>query len=285
MSANKVVLAGVQIDNLDEKAVINHVLSERVAGRGGRIVTPNVDHLRQIYADIDLQSLVSEADLVIADGMPLIWASRILKTPLAERVTGAQLIWSLSGAATDHDVPVFLLGGATGVAERAGVAITNRYPGLKLAGTYCPPFGFEDDNDQMREIVSRIEQTSPGVIFCGLGFPKQERLMAILARRFPDAWLVGCGASLAMAAGDVRRAPKWMQTIGLEWLCRLVQEPRRLFSRYIIHDIPFALQLMFWSARDRRARALQELRVHTGSDRLIGRSGDRVIVSQSTLED
>jgi N-acetylglucosaminyldiphosphoundecaprenol N-acetyl-beta-D-mannosaminyltransferase len=275
MSVSNVVLAGVRIDNLDEMGVVNHVLNEHAAGRGGRIVTPNVDHLRQIYADIDLQSLVSESDLVIADGMPLIWASRILKTPLAERVTGAQLIWSLSGAASDRDVPVFLLGGATGVAERAGVAITDRYPGLKLAGTHCPPLGFEDDSDQIQEIVSRIELTSPGVIFCGLGFPKQERLMAILASRFPDTWLVGCGASLAMAAGDVRRAPKWMQTMGLEWLCRLVQEPRRLFSRYIVHDIPFALQLMFWSVRDRKARAPQEMRSHTGSDPLIGRPSDR----------
>jgi N-acetylglucosaminyldiphosphoundecaprenol N-acetyl-beta-D-mannosaminyltransferase len=206
----------------------------------------------------------------------LIWASRILKSPLAERVTGAQLIWSLSEAATDRDVPVFLLGGAAGVAERAGVAITNRYPRLKLAGTHCPPFGFEDDIDQMREIVSRIEQTSPGVIFCGLGFPKQERLMAILARRFPDAWLVGCGASLAMAAGDVRRAPRWMQAMGLEWLCRLVQEPRRLFSRYIVHDIPFALQLMFWSVRDRNARTPREMRSLTESDLLMVRSSDRV---------
>jgi len=80
MSVSKVVLAGVQIDNLDEMAVVNHVLNEQAAGRGGRIVTPNVDYLRQIYADIDLQSLVSGADLVVADGMPLIWASRILKT-------------------------------------------------------------------------------------------------------------------------------------------------------------------------------------------------------------
>lgn len=275
MPVSKVILAGVQIDNLDEAAVVNHVLNEQAAGRGGRVVTPNVDHLRQIYADINLQSLVGEADLVIADGMPLIWASRILKTPLAERVTGAQLIWSLSGAATDRNVPVFLLGGAAGVAERAGIAITNRYPGLKLAGTHCPPFGFEHDSEQMREIVSRIEQTSPGVIFCGLGFPKQERLMATLAGRFPDAWLVGCGASLAMAAGDVRRAPTWMQAIGLEWFWRLIQEPRRLFSRYVVHDIPFALQLMFWSVRDRKTSRIPELESHAGIGPFTERPSDR----------
>jgi N-acetylglucosaminyldiphosphoundecaprenol N-acetyl-beta-D-mannosaminyltransferase len=275
MSESKVILAGVQIDNLNEMAVVDRVLSDQAAGRGGRVVTPNVDHLRQIYADVDLQSLVSEADLVLADGMPLIWASRILKTPLAERVTGAQLIWSLSEAAAERGVPVFLLGGAPGVAERAGVAIANRHPRLKLAGTYSPPLGFEDDGEQMREIVSKIERTSPGVIFCGLGFPKQERLMAILAGRFPDAWFVGCGASLDMAAGDVRRAPKWMQAMGLEWLCRLVQEPRRLFSRYIVHDIPFALQLMFWSVRDRKIHAPQDVRSHDELDVLIGRANDR----------
>jgi N-acetylglucosaminyldiphosphoundecaprenol N-acetyl-beta-D-mannosaminyltransferase len=275
MSEKMVVLAGVRINNLDETAVINHVLSEQAAGRGGRVVTPNVDHLRQIHADNDLQSLVGESDLVIADGMPLIWASRLRKTPLAERVTGAQLIWSLSGAASDRDVPVFLLGGASGVAERAGEAITNRYPRLRLAGTHCPPLGFENDSDQIQEIVARIGETSPGVIFCGLGFPKQERLMAILADRFPEAWLVGCGASLAMAAGDVRRAPKWMQSMGLEWLCRLAQEPRRLFSRYIVHDIPFALLLLFWSVRDRKIPESHEIRSRTATDEIIAQSGDR----------
>jgi N-acetylglucosaminyldiphosphoundecaprenol N-acetyl-beta-D-mannosaminyltransferase len=161
------------------------------------------------------------------------------------------LIWSLSGAAADRNVPVFLLGGNPGVAERAGVALCSRHPNLKVAGTHCPPFGFENDGDQMQAIFEALESSSPGLVFCGLGFPKQERLMAILVNRFPGIWFISSGASFSMAAGDVHRGPKWMQSLGLEWLCRLVQEPRRLFSRYIVHDIPFALLLLLTSVRNR----------------------------------
>jgi N-acetylglucosaminyldiphosphoundecaprenol N-acetyl-beta-D-mannosaminyltransferase len=250
---NKVTLAGVQIDNLDEQGVIDHVLEEQLALRGGWIITPNVDVLRQVHASPDLQSLVKQANLRIADGVPLIWASRIRKTPLAGRVAGSQLIWSLSGAAAERGISVFLLGGNPGVAERAGVAFCGRYPDLKLAGTYCPPFGFESDDEEMQAIFTALESSSPGLVFVGLGFPKQERLMEILVNRFPVMWFIACGGSLSMAAGEVRRAPRWMQATGLEWLFRLVQEPRRLFSRYVVHDLPFAVRLLVSSWRDRRS--------------------------------
>lgn len=252
-SLNTVTLAGVEFNNLDEQGVINHVLDELLARRGGWVVNPNIDVLRQVHADPELQSLVERAELTIADGTPLIWASRILKTPLAERVPGSQLIWSLSGEAAERGISVFLLGGNTGVATRAGAALSSRYPDLRLTGTHCPPFGFENDREQMQAIFSALESSSPELVFCGLGFPKQERLIAILVSRFPSMWFIASGGSLAMASGDARRAPEWIQSIGLEWLYRLLQEPRRLFSRYVIHDIPFALQLIFSSVRDRHS--------------------------------
>jgi len=253
IASDKVILAGVQIDNLNESTLIKRILNDHVAGHGGWMVNPNVDVLRQIHANRELQSLIEQADLLIADGMPLIWASHIRNTPLCERVAGGQLIWTLSAAAADSEIPIFLLGGNVGVAERARMALCARYPHLRVAGTHCPPLGFENDSDRIEEIILKIERTSPGVVFCGLGFPKQERLMAALAQRFPEIWFVGSGASLTMAAGDVRRAPRWMQQAGLEWFYRLLQEPRRLFSRYIFHDVPFALRLIVWSARDRQS--------------------------------
>jgi N-acetylglucosaminyldiphosphoundecaprenol N-acetyl-beta-D-mannosaminyltransferase len=256
-SLDTVTLAGVQINNLGEQSVISYVLDELTARRGGWMVNPNVDVLRQIQADPELRSLVERADLRIADGTPLIWASRILKTPLAERVPGSQLIWSLSGAAAERGESVFLLGGNPGVAERAGAALCSRYPALRLAGTHYPPFGFESDPEQMQAIFSALESSSPGIVFCGLGFPKQERLMAILANRFPSMWFIASGGSLAMAAGDARRAPGWMQSAGFEWFYRLAQEPRRLFARYVIHDIPFALRLIVTSVRDRSVSSLR----------------------------
>jgi N-acetylglucosaminyldiphosphoundecaprenol N-acetyl-beta-D-mannosaminyltransferase len=264
---NRVMLAGVQIDNLDEQGVISRVLDELSAGRGGRVISSNVDILRQVNADPELHSLVKQSDIVIADGTPLVWASHLRKTPLLERVPGSKLLWSLSGAAADRNIPVFLLGGNPGVAERAGVALCDRYPNLSVAGTHCPPFGFESDDAQMKAIVDAVESSSPGLVFCGLGFPKQERLMEVLVNRFPTIWFISSGVSFSMAAGDVHRGPKWMQSMGLEWLFRLVQEPRRLFSRYIIHDIPFALLLLLSSMRNLPSDPID---VATESNRIAG---------------
>jgi N-acetylglucosaminyldiphosphoundecaprenol N-acetyl-beta-D-mannosaminyltransferase len=146
---------------------------------------------------------------------------------------------------------VFLLGGESGVAAEAAAELTRKIPNLNVVGTHCPPHGFENDERCIEAIVSQLESTRPGVVFCGLGFPKQERLISFLAERFPSMWFIGCGAAVTMAAGRVRCAPKWMQQLGLEWLFRLIQEPRRLFARYVVHDTPFAFRLLVASSRMR----------------------------------
>jgi N-acetylglucosaminyldiphosphoundecaprenol N-acetyl-beta-D-mannosaminyltransferase len=247
--SNSVVLMGLELDDLSERQVTDRVLDDVVSGRGGWLVNPNVDVLRQIANDSDLMELTRRADLAIADGMPLIWASRLQKTPLAERVPGRQLIWTMCDAAASLNVSVFLLGGESGVAEEAAAALTRESSNLSVVGTHCPPHGFERDERCIETIIAELDGAKPGVVFCGLGFPKQERLMAFLAERFPSTWFIGSGASLTMAAGRVKCAPNWMQGLGLEWLFRLVQEPRRLFSRYVVHDLPFACRLLLASAR------------------------------------
>ena len=247
--SNSVVLMGFQLDNLDERQVTERILDDIVSGQGGWMINPNVDVLRQIVNDSDLKELSRQADLAIADGMPLIWASRLQGTPLVERVPGRQFIWTMCRSASLRGVSVFLLGGESGVAAEAAAALIGRNPNLSVAGTHCPPHGFESDDRCIQDIVTELERTRPGVVFCGLGFPKQERLMSFLAERFPYTWFIGSGASLTMAAGRVQCAPNWMQRLGLEWLFRLIQEPRRLFSRYVVHDLPFACRLLAASAR------------------------------------
>jgi N-acetylglucosaminyldiphosphoundecaprenol N-acetyl-beta-D-mannosaminyltransferase len=247
-------LMGVPVANLAERAVVDRVLAEIRSGRGGWIVTPNVDILRQLDRRSELRALVGEADLVVADGMPLVWASRLQGTPLPERVAGSRLIWSLTAAAADVGATAYLVGGAPGVADRAAEALAAHAPGLIVAGTHCPPFGFERDAAARAAMEQAIVAARPDIVFCGLGFPKQEFVIRDLRPRLPSAWFVGCGASINFVAGAVRRAPEWMQASGLEWLHRLASEPRRLFARYIVHDLPFAVRLLGVSAwKGRRA--------------------------------
>jgi N-acetylglucosaminyldiphosphoundecaprenol N-acetyl-beta-D-mannosaminyltransferase len=249
-------LAGIELHALDEDQVISHVLDALLRGEGGWLVNPNIDVLRQVDRDPELRALVGRASLVVADGAPVEWAARLAGRPLPPRVPGSRLIWSLSAAAAAAGCSVFLLGGAPGVADRAAVELVARAPGLKVAGTHCPPFGFETDPAAGAAVSSALVEAYPDIVFCGLGFPKQERLMDRLAGEFPRSWFIGSGASITFAAGDVARAPAWMQRAGFEWVFRLVTEPRRLARRYLVDDLPYAVRLLTRAALEgRRQRA------------------------------
>jgi N-acetylglucosaminyldiphosphoundecaprenol N-acetyl-beta-D-mannosaminyltransferase len=174
--------------------------------------------------------------------MPLVWASRLAGTPLPERVTGASLIWSLTEAAGAAGRSVYLLGGAAGVPQRAARALSEI--GGIIAGAYSPPMGFDRQPDGYEEVRRRLIEAGPEIVFCGFGFPKQEHLIASLRDSLPGTWFIGCGAAVAFAAGDVPRAPEWMQRHGVEWCYRLVAEPRRLARRYLVDDLPYAVRLL-----------------------------------------
>jgi len=246
--ARSVRVAGVDFDALSERQVVARIIGDSNDGRGGWVVTPNIDICRQLRHDPAARALVSGASLVVADGMPLIWASRLRGDPLPERVAGASLIFTLSEAAAASGKSVYLLGGAPGVPARAAAALGRRYPGLMVAGVHAPPFGFDREPGEIEAIAARLARAKPDIVFVGLGFPKQERVIAALAPGLPAAWFIGCGAAIPFAAGTLPRAPHWMQLLGLEWIHRLITEPRRLFHRYLVNDVPFALRLLLTSA-------------------------------------
>lgn len=240
----EVNLLGVRFDNLTEDEVVQRIIAGIAAGAGGSVVTPNVDIMRAVSRRADLHALVRSATLVVADGMPLLWAARLRAQPLVARVAGSSLIFSVSAAAARAGVSIFLLGGAPGIAARAGESLRVRFPGLQIAGSSCPPLGFDRDPAALATLQAELEAARPDIVFCGLGFPKQELLAGSMRDALPGAWFIGCGAALAFAAGQVPRAPQWMQRSGLEWVHRLLLEPRRLFRRYIMHDLPFAILLL-----------------------------------------
>jgi N-acetylglucosaminyldiphosphoundecaprenol N-acetyl-beta-D-mannosaminyltransferase len=244
MGLPTVDLLGVKLHAITEKDCIGRIVDELAAGRGGVVVTPNLDHLRRYLHDVNFGALVAEADLVVADGMPLVWASRLQGTPLPERVAGSNLIGSLSAAAAEKGKSIFLLGGSPGTAEGAARVLASRYPQLIITGYYFPPIGFEQDPAEMANMIAVLSTAKPDIVYVALGSPKQERLIAKLRQILPNSWWLGVGNSFSFLCGDVRRAPLWLQRIGLEWAHRLLQEPKRLFRRYILVGIPFAGKLL-----------------------------------------
>lgn len=246
--ADTVCLRGVSIHRLTEAACVERICGALSQGQGGTVVTPNLDHLRRCASDATFRSLVADAELVVADGMPLVWASRLQGTPLPERVAGSNLIVSLSAAAASHGYSIFLLGGAPGTAQLAGDVLRTRFPHLNVAGACCPPAGFERDPDYVALLADQLEASRADIVFVALGSPKQEKLIERLRPTLPGAWWLGVGISFSFLCGDVRRAPLWMQSAGLEWMHRLAQEPRRLFKRYLVTGLPFAADLLARSA-------------------------------------
>jgi N-acetylglucosaminyldiphosphoundecaprenol N-acetyl-beta-D-mannosaminyltransferase len=242
------MLHGVALHAATEQRCIEFILNRLSSGEGGVVVTPNVDHLRRCRRDLHFAAVLAEADLVVADGMPLVWASRLQGTPLPQRIAGSDLISSLSAAAAQQGRSIFLLGGDPGTAEAAAEILHDRYPQLKITGTFCPPRGFEKDPAELQQVIDALRNASPDIVYVGLGSPKQEQLIDRIRNTLPRTWWLGVGVSFSFLCGDVRRAPLWMRKYGLEWVHRLAQEPKRLFKRYLVVGLPFAATILATAA-------------------------------------
>ena len=203
------------------------------------VVTPNVDHICQLQDDLRYREVYARADLAVADGMPLLWASRFLGHPLQEKISGSDLFPAMCDRASKRGYAIFLLGGLPGVAKKAKEVLEQRFPKIDIRGTYSPPFGFENDPGEISRIREMIISAAPHLLFVALGSPKQEYFIYDNMNILNVPVSIGVGASFDFVAGTVRRAPRFIQRLGLEWLFRLAQEPRRLFRRYLIRDTAF----------------------------------------------
>jgi N-acetylglucosaminyldiphosphoundecaprenol N-acetyl-beta-D-mannosaminyltransferase len=201
------------------------------AGKPNYFITANTHYAMLTAEDPDLSSINQQAAFIVADGAPLVWASRWQGSPLPERVAGSDLIFELCAKAAYEGYRVFLLGGAPGVAEDAAQRLQVRYPKLHIVGTGCPPYR-ELTSEEQAELIARVRSARPDLLIVAYTMPKGERWLAenLAALGVPVA--VNVGAAIDFAAGRVRRAPRWMQAAGLEWAFRLALEPRRLFARY-----------------------------------------------------
>lgn len=249
-----IALHGVKLHVVTERQAIESILDALDESRGGWVITINLDILRRLSRDAEFAGLCEGTTLRVADGMPLVWASRLQGTPLPERVAGSAMTLSLTESAAQRGRSIYLCGGVPGVNEKAANVMVQKFPGLKIAGMDCPAFGFEKDEAQIQAIIARLVEARPDIVYVALGSPKQEQLIRRMIGAWPGAWYVGVGISFSFVAGDVKRAPQWMQKVGLEWVHRLVQEPRRLAKRYLVDGLPFAGALLIGSllARFRR---------------------------------
>jgi N-acetylglucosaminyldiphosphoundecaprenol N-acetyl-beta-D-mannosaminyltransferase len=203
--------------------------------------TANLDFAYQASEDVELQRILVEADLVLCDGTPLVWASRALGAPLRERVAGSDLVPRLASEAAARGWKIFLLGGGDDALPVALANLRAKYPRLQVDG-YSPPYAKLLDMD-FDNISARIAAFRPDVLFVAFGCPKQEKWIFMNHRRLGVPMSVGVGATVDFLAGKFRRAPRWMQVVGAEWLFRLSQEPRRLFNRYLF-DLLFFVRAL-----------------------------------------
>jgi N-acetylglucosaminyldiphosphoundecaprenol N-acetyl-beta-D-mannosaminyltransferase len=201
------------------------------AGQPTYFITANTHYVMVTDQNPDLRALNARAAFILADGTPMVWASRWQGTALPERVAGSDLIFELSAQAAQKRYRLFFLGGAQGVAEEAARRLEARYPGLQVVGTECPPFR-ELTAEEEATLITRIRSAQPDILFVAFGQPKGERWIDKHFMQLGVPVSVQVGASLDFAAGRIRRAPRWMQKAGLEWTFRLMLEPRRLFARY-----------------------------------------------------
>jgi N-acetylglucosaminyldiphosphoundecaprenol N-acetyl-beta-D-mannosaminyltransferase len=217
-------------------------------------VTPNVDHLIKLRHEPEFRAAYVASDLAVPDGVPLLWASRFLGTPLPERVNGTDLLVCLSAMAARKNYSVYLVGGAPGTAAAAARLLREQHDGLRIAGYACPPIGFELRSETNDPVVESVAASGADILFVALGAPKQEKWIHAHGRRTGVRHAVGIGGSFALITGHIRRAPRWAQRSGLEWAWRLAHEPKRLWRRYLVDDLPFLRYLAGLFVRSRLRR-------------------------------
>jgi len=236
---HKVTLFGLPFDNVTMGETLAAIESLIARKKPALIFTPNVQRVVAASRDESIRQIYRQADLLLPDGMPLYWSSRLLGRGLKARVAGSDLIFTFCERAARDGHRVFFLGAAPGVAVKAAENLAAKYRGLVVAGTYSPPFGFEADSQEVGKIVALLESSRPDLLFLALGFPKEEDFLWQHRDQIQVPVSIGVGASIDFAAGRARRAPLWIQRIGLEWFFRLVQSPRRLWKRYLVSNAYF----------------------------------------------
>lgn len=233
---NTVNLFDLQVANADMNEVCEYI-SELIELRqpcyiGGL----NMHQIMLIDKDKKLREIYENAGMIFPDGQPVIYMAKDLGTPLKQKLSGPDLMDGACKMAAEKGYRVFFLGGKESSPEKAAKKFSKKYPGLCVAGSFSPPFGFEKDEEQMDKLISMLKDSNADMLFVGLGSPKQDYFIADNMGAFKIPVSFSIGIAIDFHAGAIKRAPVWMQKCGLEWLHRMVQDPKRLIKRYFIED-------------------------------------------------
>ena len=238
----RVDVCGLAVDAVTTEAVLDAVEGAVEAARAGASARPlavfsaNVDMIVRAARQASFAADMAAADVVLPDGVPVLWMARGLGLRLPERVAGVDLVSALAARAARRAWSIFFLGARPGVAGRAAERLARVSPGLRVAGTLAPPAGFEGDPHERERAARAVRDSAAEVVLVALGAPRQERWILSERERTGAAALVAVGGAFDLLAGERRRAPDALQRVGLEWAWRMAQEPRRLGRRYLVDD-------------------------------------------------
>lgn len=234
-----VSVCGVDFSNISHKDCLRYV-DQRIAERTpGYAIIPAVNHLCRYTRDDRLMSACRESVLVLVGGTPIVWASRLLGTPIQEKFNGFDLVVSMCRHAAGVGHSVYFLGANEGVAKEVSRVLSHQCPGLMIAGSCGPPKCFEHDHELCEDVLQRLREANPDICFVALGGPKQELWMQKNYKASGVPFMIGIGDSLELVAGRAKRAPRFIRDFGLEWAWRLVRNPRRLARRYLLGNALF----------------------------------------------
>lgn len=232
----KQALLNTYINNVTMPETIAAIEQMIEADKKSYVVAINVDVVMKIEEDSYLKKVVDNADMVLVDGKPLVWISKLHGKPLKAKISGSDLVPLLCEVAAEKGYKIFIIGGKDGIAEQAKVKLENRLPKIKIVGTYAPPFGFEKNETELDKINQMISEAHPDLLITCFGCPKQEKWIYENIEKYNAKVSVCAGATVDFLAGNVKRSPRWMSEHGLEWFYRFTQEPKRMFKRYFVDD-------------------------------------------------
>jgi N-acetylglucosaminyldiphosphoundecaprenol N-acetyl-beta-D-mannosaminyltransferase len=272
-----VAVLGVPFHNVSMDEAVAAIEDQIRDGGFHQVATANVDFLKNAMENEKVRDILCSCDMIVADGMPVIWMSQLMGTPLKERVGGIDLVERLADVSARRGYGVFFLGASEASSHRAAKTLRQRYPNLRIVGRYSPePRPLERMDHE--EILRRIEEARPDILLVAFGNPKQEQWISMHRDRLKVPVCIGVGGTLDSLSGSMRRAPRWMQRSGLEWLHRMVQEPRRLTMRYLADAMCLVRHLPTYlasAATQPKGSTQPNLVVHqVGNTKLIAMIGD-----------
>jgi N-acetylglucosaminyldiphosphoundecaprenol N-acetyl-beta-D-mannosaminyltransferase len=259
-SRAKVNILDTKIDRIDISSAVK-LLTEFVSKNGKhQVAVIPVSPIMISRKEKKLRKALNSASLALPDGVPLLWASKLLGAPIPGRVAGSDLLLEFSKTAATNGFTFFFMGSKPGVPEKLAKVLAARNPKLRVVGAYAPPFYHEFPPEVDEDIIRRINSVKPDVLWVGLGAPKQENWIYDNLKKLHVKVAIGIGAAFDICSGNVKRAPLWMQKCGLEWFFRFLKEPGRLFRRYFIEAMPFIpLVLRQYLMGVQKAKAVMEV--------------------------